>query len=341
FTPATVTIQGSLELAKQVRKALHVKKNELTYIPPLEHERELAGEWVDFVDHAADLEDDPNSPIILYLHGGAHIFMSPNSHRFITSEAARNCKARVFAVDYRLAPEAPFPSAVEDAVACYLALVQPLALPKMKATVGNAKVVSNHRVFLMGDSSGSSLVLQTLQVLKALDLPMPAGCVMLSPFLDHTMAGQSWHTNWNSDFLSLDMHGVKWAMEMYTNGLEPHHPSCTPLNGDLSNLCPILIQSGDSEVVMDDAILFHQRASSAGNQIQLQLYKDMFHVFHTFPHLPQSAFALKRAGVFIRSQVAEATRSDSGVSLVTDVDEAVLESTIYLIDVNDQELPFH
>lgn len=128
--------------------------------------------------------------------------MSPNSHRFITSEAARNCKAKAFALDYRLAPEAPFPSAVIDALAAYLALVQPEAILGAKCTL-NPKVYSNHRVFLMGDSSGCCLILQLLQTLKALNLPNPAGVCFISPFVDNELSGKSWHKNWNSDFLSL------------------------------------------------------------------------------------------------------------------------------------------
>jgi acetyl esterase/lipase len=141
----------------------------------------------------------------------------------------------------------------------------------------------------------------------------------------------------NQDFLSLDMKGVKWAMEIYTNGLPASHPSVTPFySEDLSGLCPILIQSGDAEVVMDDAIHFHKKASNAGNQVELQLYKDMFHVFHTFPHLEQSSFALKRAGVFIQSQITQATRSDSGTSHTTEVEEEY-ENLVLLIDHCDQE----
>jgi acetyl esterase/lipase len=199
FTRETLTIKGSGRLCAQVRQALNINLEELTYTPEVSDERTLQGEWIESL-HDPIAEENPDSPVILYLHGGAHIFMSPNSHRFITSEAARNCKAKVFALDYRLAPEAPFPSAVEDALAAYLALVSPHAIPKLQSNFADTSipVLSSHRVFIMGDSSGSSLILQLLQVLKALALPMPAGVVMISPFLDHELRGKSWHDNWNS-----------------------------------------------------------------------------------------------------------------------------------------------
>jgi acetyl esterase/lipase len=108
------------------------------------------------------------------------------------------------------------------------------------------------------------------------------------------------------------MAGMKWAMGIYSNGLDPSHPSLSPIFGDLSGLPPILIQAGDSEVVTDDAILLFQLASKAGNAVELQLFKDMFHVFPTFPFLPQSAAALSRVGKFVKFQTS---RSDSGVSL--------------------------
>jgi acetyl esterase/lipase len=249
--------------------------------------------------------------------------MSPNTHRGITSEAARSCNAKVFALDYRLAPENPFPSAVVDALAAYLALVQPDAVVGSNCSL-NTKVYSNNQVFLMGDSSGCSLILQLLQTLKALSLPMPAGACLMSPFVNNELSGKSWQRNWNSDFVSLgnfllnlDMDGVHWAIQMYSNGLDPAHRSLSPICGDLSGLPPILIQAGDSEVVADDAILLFKVSSQAGNPVELQLFKHMFHCFQTFGFLPQAGIAFSRMGKFINNQLTQGCSSESGISLET------------------------
>lgn len=97
----------------------------------------------------------------------------------------------------------------------------------------------------MGDSSGACLTLQLLQVLRNLNLPMPAGAVLMSPFLDHEMQSVSWHQNWNSDFLALDMKGVEWAMTIYANGIPKNHPAISPIHCELHDFPPILIVSFD------------------------------------------------------------------------------------------------
>jgi epsilon-lactone hydrolase len=193
-----VKISGSAVLKDAVLKALNLSEKELLHMPAEAESRVLEGEWI---ENAVDSKDN-NSPIILYLHGGAHIFMSPNTHRGITSEAAKSCNAKIFALDYRLAPESPFPSAVVDSLAAYLALVQPDAVIGSNCSL-NTKVFSNHRIFLMGDSSGCSLILQLLQTLKEMNLPMPAGACLISPFVNNELSGKSWQSNWNSDFVSL------------------------------------------------------------------------------------------------------------------------------------------
>ncbi|KAJ3275496.1 hypothetical protein HDV01_000323 [Terramyces sp. JEL0728] len=307
----SITIENSNILSDAVKEALQVK-GKLHFEPELDSVRTVEGEWV----RDKDAVDDN---VILYLHGGAHIFMSPHTHRAITTRVSKHSKSAVFVPDYRLAPENPFPSAIEDALACYLALTQPEGVLLSKSRFNQeTQVVSNTRVFLMGDSSGGCLCLQLLQVLRELNLPMPAGAILLSPFLDHSknclnieMESSSWHTNWNTDFLSLDMKGVKWAVEIYSNGVE--------------------LQSGDSEVVSDDALRFYDLATAAGSQVELQLYRHMFHVFHTFPFLKESKVAFKRMSMFVESQKGE-VESDSGISVENYKEDCVASSNIYLID---------
>ncbi|KAI8900976.1 alpha/beta hydrolase fold-domain-containing protein [Globomyces pollinis-pini] len=231
----SITLQNAENFSQQVRDALDIKN--LRWKDTPSDVRTVHGEWI--IPKVTTPEDDT---VVLYLHGGAHIFMSPGTHRGITSEIAKACKARVFAADYRLAPENPFPAGIEDALAAYLALALPEGINGSSCRFNEEfQVVSTTRIFIMGDSSGGCLTLQLLQALRALNLPMPAGAVMLSPFLDHKFDSISWHVNWNYDFLSLDMAGVDWAVEIYSNGTARDHPSISPMYADLKNFPPMLI----------------------------------------------------------------------------------------------------
>ncbi|KAI8927000.1 Alpha/Beta hydrolase protein [Entophlyctis helioformis] len=341
----SVLVRHPEQVSALVKEALDVAQQPLTNTVDYAgmHTRYVPGEWVRHKSLGplpADSVAASDEPVILYLHGGAHIFMSPRTHRVITSKISQACGASVFAADYRLALDGPFPSAIEDALACYLALTG-LSLPtddsgiacqaSFRASqsrpsgaapaIGHHRPVSPSRIFVMGDSSGGCLSLQLMQTLKSLNLPMPAGIAMLSPFLDHEIKSASFHNNWNSDFLSLDLDGIDWAMKIYANGLPRGHPAISPLNGKLWGLPPMLIQSGDSEVVTDDAV-------------ELQIYKDMFHVFHSdIPVHPQSSDAMDRIGQFVRTFGPSAERDvDSAVSVdssetSSDTDDAASVST--------------
>lgn len=133
------------------------------------------------------------------------------------------------------------------------------------------------------------------------------------------------------------MVGVKWALQIYMNGIPPSHPAISPLKADLSGLCPILIQAGDSEVVTDDAKELYSLAAQAGNSVELQIYKDAFHVFHSFPFMPQSTQALKRAGRFVKAQIREDI-SDTGCGS-HDSEETEVETNSWLIDLDDIAKP--
>lgn len=192
-------------------EALEIDQKELVHKPHCSEDRVIHGEWIELGDHSKN-EDNIDPPIILYLHGnvglvlilgGAHIFMSPNSHRLITGGIVKNSSAIVFCPDYALAPEFPFPSAIADGIACYLALTSPDSMKGISSNFKNrdGKIHPNNRVFIMGDSSGGCLALQLVLAIKgtngcltiALNLPMPAGAILVSPFLDSELKHQSWH----------------------------------------------------------------------------------------------------------------------------------------------------
>ena len=171
----------------------------------------------------------------------------------------------------------------------------------------------------MGDSSGGCLTLQLLYLIKALNLPEPLGGVLISPFIDHDLKSESWHLNWNSDYLSLDIHGIAWAMSIYANGKTVTNPFVSPINLDLRGLPPLLIQVGDAEVVLNDSEKLHKRATDQGVLSELQVYRDMFHVFQgsvvslqcrivftnrdaVFSYIPEAKEAVKRIGIFFKER---------------------------------------
>jgi acetyl esterase/lipase len=318
-----VLIRGSTLLSKLVQKALNVEN--ITYQPDQADYRTIPGEWV------FNQDSEHSDRVILYLHGGSHIFLSPNTHRVITTNLSKECDAAVFALDYRLAPEHPFPFAIEDALAAYLTLINSTEILGINTEMQSGKTQFTN-IFIMGDSSGGCLVMQLVELIKQLKLPMPTGVTLLSPFLDHNLESKSWHTNWNTDFLSLDHKGVEWALSCYANGVSKYHPAVSPIYQDVKDYPPMLIQAGDAEVVMDDSIRFYQMGMDCGNHVELELYQDMFHVFQTFPFLPQSRLAFRRVGKFVTT-----LSQDSDGSQSEDTFNGDQKSTAVLIDLHDNE----
>ena len=339
--PCRVLVTQPSRIASIVRRALlkpgEVLTNETMYGEDVS--RVLEGEWIVSNSIASS---NPDDPVVLYFHGGAHYFMSPKTQRAITARVSECTGMRTYVADYRLAPENLFPSAVEDALAYYLAItglqIDPQISCKFVEDQHNAehKYVRPNQVVIIGDSSGCSLIIQLMLLIRALRIEMPAAIVMMSPFLDHELKSASVSKNWNSDFMSLDVAGMDWALDLYSNGLPKGHPSVSPIHADLHGLPPILVQAGDSEILTVDAVEFHKKALSAGCQVELELFRDMFHVFQSkkiiisllialqpdtnfhssaFPFLKESKEAFRRIGMFTKNILkSQDDSSDSGLS---------------------------
>ncbi|KAI8926995.1 alpha/beta hydrolase fold-domain-containing protein [Entophlyctis helioformis] len=320
-----VDVDGSPELSLRLQRALGIehKLKHKTSDDVHTRWRTIQGEWVRHKSLGAITETEP---VVFYLHGGAHHLLSPGTHRTLTAEISKHSGASVFAPDFRLAPKNPFPAAVEDVVACYVALIgakstlggEALDFRGVNVTAHDPNIVpilpvSQRRVVVMGDSSGGGLAVQFLNAVKRMGLPMPAGAALLSPFLDIDLASASWHTNWNTDYLTADPFGVRWMMGMYANGLRRTHPAVSPIYGNLSGFPPILIQAGDSEVLRDDAIRFQARATQHGSQVRVELFRGMFHVFQAFLVVPNEAReAIRRICNFTKEITRPLDRNDSG-----------------------------
>jgi len=223
---------------------------------------------------------------LLYLHGGAYQIGSPGTLRHLVARLSGVAQARALSVDYRLAPEYPFPAAVDDAVAAYRWL---LAEGTDPATIAVA-----------GDSAGGGLALGTLVALRDAGEPMPAAAVLLSPWTDLALTGESLRTRASVDVM-VKPGSMHQTAAFYLAGEDPRHPYASPLYANLRGLPPLLIQVGDAEVILDDSTRVAARAREAGIDVTLEVWDEMPHVFHAFAGLlPESDQAIERIGEWLQ-----------------------------------------
>lgn len=223
---------------------------------------------------------------LLYFHGGAYVLGSPTTAMCLTANLVTRTDLQAFSLDYRLAPEHPFPAAVEDALAAYRALLERGIDP---ATIAFA-----------GDSAGGGLCIATCLTARAAGLPMPAACVAFSPGLDATRTGASMHTKAGLDpFFTRESLAATGGM--YLAGQDPHQELLSPATvGDLTGLPPLLLQVGTNEVLLDDSTRLATRARAAGVDITLDVTADVPHVFQAFVGvLDEADQALDRAALFL------------------------------------------
>ncbi len=229
---------------------------------------------------------------ILYLHGGGYVMGSLTTHRSLVGEISRAAQAAALLVDYRLAPEAPFPAAVEDGVASYRWLLEQGFTPKNLA--------------IAGDSAGGGLAVATLISARDQGLPMPKAAVPISPWSDMTCANESYKTRAEADPL-VGSGSIGDMANLYLQGKDPKHPYASPNFASLKSLPPLLIHVGRDEVLLDDSIKLDQKAKTDGVNSTLEIWEDMIHVWHAFhPMLPEGKQAIERVGAFLREKWAAA-----------------------------------
>lgn len=235
-------------------------------------------------------EVDSNK-VVLYLHGGGYILGSLNTHQDIAMRIGRAAKARVLLVDYRLAPEDPFPAAVEDAVKSYKWLIE------------NQKIVPN-KIVIAGDSAGGGLTLVTLIKLRDDNISLPAAGVCLSPWTDVALTSESLIRNAKVDpFLKL--YDLVFMADLYVGDNDPKNPYISPLYADLHDLPPILIQVGTAESIEDDSVRFAEKAKKAGVDVKLEVFDDMIHVFQAFADwAPEGQDGIDKIGAFIKEKMS-------------------------------------
>lgn len=227
--------------------------------------------------------------VILYVHGGGYYMGSLGTHRVLCSRLSAAASARVLSVDYRLAPEHPYPAAVEDAVAAYRWLL--------------ADGIGPDRIAIAGDSAGGGLTLATLLALKQQGIPLPAAAVPISPWTDLELTGASIQTRADVDQM-IDAENLKEGAEWYAAGHDLRDPLLSPVHGDFAGLPPMLLHVGDMEMLLDDSVRVAERAKAAGVDVTLEVWDEMPHVWHAFTGLlPEADQAIDVIGAFVRKQI--------------------------------------
>lgn len=249
----------------------------------------LRAEWLTTPAVAAG--DDA---VILYIHGGGFTAGTVVAYRGLASRYSAASQARVLSFDYRLAPEEPFPAALDDAASIYRWLV----------TTNNTPP---HRIGLVGDSAGGNLVLATMLRLRDAGEPLPAAAVCVSPVFDLALTGASVQSRALRDPMILP-ESLRLCAAAYLGGSDPRNPLASPLYADLRGLPPMLIEMGSEEMLRDDSVRVAEEAAHAGVEVILEEWPDMIHVWHLFAdRLEDARKAIAGVGAFLRKHIPKAT----------------------------------
>ena len=290
--------RGNRITAAQVRQLM-----EQVVLPPLGHHvtirpaagAPVPGQWV-----TAGPVDDAR--LALFLHGGGYVAGSLRSYRGLTTALAQACGVSLLALDYRLAPEHPFPAALEDVCDTYCWLL--------------ARNMNPEQIVLIGDSAGGGLAIAALIRLRDAGIPLPKAAVCLSPWLDLSLASPSIQANNGVDYLNPDL--VAACADLYLSGLDPHTPLASPLYADLHNLPPLLIQVGSAELFCDEAREFAQHAQAANVDVTLEVWDEMIHDWHMLHWLePQARAAIAQIGAYVQKALHQEKKAYSNHTRTT------------------------
>jgi epsilon-lactone hydrolase len=243
---------------------------------------QVKGEWVR-VD-----ESEPER-LLLYLHGGGFISGAPATYRPLISRLCKAAGAAALSLDYRLAPEFPFPAGLRDAVDGYRFLI--------------GKGVSAQSIVLAGDGAGGGLAFATLMAIRNAGMAMPAGCIAMSPWADLTLSGWSMLENGQNDAaLAWDL--LFASARHYLKGSNPGDPYASPVFGNMRDFPPIMVHAGSLEILRDDAGRLGDLAAKAEIPVSIEVYDGMHHVFQGSPVASEAKVSLGRLGQFVRTRTS-------------------------------------
>lgn len=223
--------------------------------------------------------------VILFLHGGGYISGTFYSHQDFIGRLAKVTGCYVLAIDYRLAPEHPFPTSLEDCLLAYQFLLQ--------------EKISPQNIFVAGTSAGGGLALSLMLSLRDQHKPLPRAAICICPWVDLAMTGKTLDTNTGKDIIQKDR--IQKAANLYLQGHDPKDPLASPLYGDLNGLPPLLIQTGTRELFLDEIERFAKKAKESGVKIELQKFEEMIHTWQLFAaQIPEGQKAIDEIATFMK-----------------------------------------
>jgi acetyl esterase/lipase len=282
--------QGQLDLEADV-EALRVGFNEvMAHIPVAGDvsQKPITIGGVGAVE--VTIQGSEASNVILYFHGGVYVIGSAATSVALVADLARRAGARAITLDYRLAPEHPYPAAVEDARAAYEGLL--------------AQGIDPSQIALAGESAGGGLAVATLLALREAGTPLPCGAFLMSPYADLTLSGDTILSKQAVDPI-LTPEGLRLRVPDYVGAANASDPGVSPIFGDLRGLPPLLIQAGSHEILLSDALRLAAQVAAADVPVTLEVTPGVPHVFQGFAaFLDEGDAALNRASAFLKTQFA-------------------------------------
>lgn len=244
----------------------------------------VKGEWM-------EMPPVSNDRVFLLLHGGGYVSGSPRTHRKLAASLSRAAYSRVLTPEYSLAPEHPFPAGIKDAIRVYGWLLE--------------QGVAADNIIVGGDSAGGGLGLAMLLALRDAGAELPRAAVLMSPWTDLTVSGQSYVSHRKLD-PTMSRDGLRRAAAQYIGERDPRQPLASPLFADLRGLPPLLIHAGGNEIMLDDSRVLAERARAAGVETTLRIFDGMWHVHHhAAPEVPEAHAAMNDIAAFIRAQFGD------------------------------------
>ncbi|WP_413300236.1 alpha/beta hydrolase [Bacillus sp. 1P10SD] len=243
---------------------------------------EIEGLYTEWISTSRVME----GKVILYLHGGGYAFCSANTHRPLAARIGKAAGVKVLFPEYRLAPEHPFPAAIEDAINVYRWLIR--------------QGYDSKNIIFAGDSAGGGLSIAATLVLRDQNEPLPAAIVCLSPWVDLTSSGESYRKNKEKDPY-LNLGGVRKAASMYAGAEALDHPLISPVFADFTGFPPLFIQAGNHEILQSDAEKLAAQARAAGVNVSFKVWDGMWHVWQISGNvLPEAKSAIYEIGEFVK-----------------------------------------
>ncbi|VFM96920.1 MAG: Acetyl esterase/lipase [Candidatus Kentron sp. G] len=246
---------------------------------------EINGEWVSTTNSL------PNRAI-LFFHGGGYVMGASERHRDFNWRLAKVSRAKVFSVDYRLAPEHPFPAALQDALAAWQWLLEQGFNPE--------------NIIISGDSAGGGLSLATMLSLRDAGSPLPAAAALFSPWTDLSISGESADFNSRYDPFTIPRIISLMAAAYTSNDTDLRHPLVSPLFGDLTGMPPLCLHVGSTEVLLSDSTRLAEKAEAANVNVMLKVWHAMPHIFHLCACcLPEGRKVIEEVGAFANAHFGE------------------------------------